>query len=61
MADHTVRRDLKAAAEKYVARLEAEIERLRAALTSISMHELRDHEDYTAIKDIAEAALRAHT
>lgn len=35
-----------------------EIERLRAALIGISMHELRDHEDYTAIQEMAEAALR---
>lgn len=41
--------------------LAAENERLRAALTSIECHELRDHEDYEAIKDIASAALRQST
>lgn len=33
-------------------------ERLRAALQRVVMHELRDHDDYTAIQDIAEVALR---
>jgi hypothetical protein len=31
--------------------------RMRIALQSIENHELRDHEDYTAIKDIASAEL----
>jgi len=33
------------------------IMRMKRALLAISTHELRDHEDYDAIKDIARAAL----
>lgn len=47
-----------AALVTYAQSLEAKIERLRAALSLISNHELRDHEDYTAIQDIAEEALK---
>jgi len=38
--------------------LAAQLASLRVALTSIESHELRDHEDYEAIKDIASSALR---
>ena len=36
-----------------------EIKRLRIALRSIAMHELRDWEDYEAVCDIAQEALTA--
>ncbi len=40
------------------AKLQNEVSVLRAALRLVENHELRDHEDYEAIQEIASAALR---
>ncbi len=45
-------------AEGKIAALRAENERLRAALFAVANHELRDHEDYEAIQEIATIALK---
>jgi len=43
--------------EQRIQRMGTEIERLRRVLWLIENHELRDHEDYEAIKEIARDAL----